>query len=379
MYDDIIDLAMDQQLLTEINNQIDYRALPIWRELQLRTDEEIKTLEQKLNNNERLAFDHLFREPIGFYFIKSYLQTQHSVDKAVFIRDVAVYKTLIHPEARKEALVKIFEAFCGPELPDRIQGTSALIDIHASGHLKSATQSVDGTSRSRWSTNDDATQQFGNDTNNEHVDKEYDDDDEQEYDNDESGTITKLSAMNDASKFNNVSENLPHIEEQQQQEQKEDQHLSQEAEENENENELELAQPTPAVTNFVPSSHNTNISEKPSTNNNITNDDDNNTQLEINIPPSNEEIEQQTNTQIAINAAIPQNPMNSENINVNADQSLSVSKTVAKSCSPNRSVNAATTSSVTRTNSNKSNTESVSMASPFFSENSNAIGILENH
>ena len=82
MYDDIIDLAMDQQLLTEINNSINLKQLPIWRELHSRTDEEIKTLEQNLIVNASYILIMYFVNSL-ILFMKSYLKTEHSVDKAV--------------------------------------------------------------------------------------------------------------------------------------------------------------------------------------------------------------------------------------------------------------------------------------------------------
>lgn len=128
MYDDIIDLAMDQQLLTEINTKtVNYKRLPIWEELHSKTDSEMEQLQQSLSDQNLLTFNHVFREPIGFHFLKSYLESQHSVDKAVFVRDVEIYQALTDHHARHDTAHKIYTAFCLPENPLRKKGTSALI------------------------------------------------------------------------------------------------------------------------------------------------------------------------------------------------------------------------------------------------------------
>lgn len=127
MYDDIIDLAMDQQLLTEINTKtVNYKRLPIWEELHSKTDGEMEDFQRSLSEQNLLNFKNVFGEPIGFHFIKSYLESQHSVDKAIFIRDVEMYETLTDFNARHETAHKIYNTFCIPENPNRVKGTSAL-------------------------------------------------------------------------------------------------------------------------------------------------------------------------------------------------------------------------------------------------------------
>lgn len=114
MYDDIIHLAMDQQLLTEIRERdSNYKKLPLWRELQ--KNDSTQLLEQQLTDQGALTFENVFKEPVGYHLMKSFLRTEHSVDKAVFIADVNVYKTLQDPRARENVSAKIYEQFCAPE------------------------------------------------------------------------------------------------------------------------------------------------------------------------------------------------------------------------------------------------------------------------
>ena len=123
MYDDIIHLAMDQQLLTEIRERdSNYKKLPLWRELQ--KNESTAMLEQELMDNGLMTFEHVFHEPVGYHLMKSFLQTEHSVDKAVFIADVEVYRNLQDPRARLNVATKIYEQFCAPEPPQRRKGLS---------------------------------------------------------------------------------------------------------------------------------------------------------------------------------------------------------------------------------------------------------------
>eukprot|EP01084_Bolivina_argentea_P291465 500936_1 len=128
MYNDIIDLAMDQQLIHAINSQlkIDYKRLPIWRELHSKTEQDIKAFEHKLDNTNCLTFDSVFNEPIGYFFIKLYLESQHSIDKAVFIRDVELFKSLHNYDMQQQALHAIYQTYCTPESPNRIKGISCL-------------------------------------------------------------------------------------------------------------------------------------------------------------------------------------------------------------------------------------------------------------
>eukprot|EP00484_Ammonia_sp_Unknown_P018242 CAMPEP_0197033076 /NCGR_PEP_ID=MMETSP1384-20130603/11576_1 /TAXON_ID=29189 /ORGANISM="Ammonia sp." /LENGTH=723 /DNA_ID=CAMNT_0042462829 /DNA_START=76 /DNA_END=2247 /DNA_ORIENTATION=+ len=130
MYADVVDLAMDQQLLSEINERTGHlNQLPVWKELRAKTCEEIDSLKRSLSNANQLTFEYLFAEPIGHYWFKSYLETQDCIDKATFIHDVEIYKSLNDRDARKETMRRIFEVFCGPQWPERQRGNSCLIDI----------------------------------------------------------------------------------------------------------------------------------------------------------------------------------------------------------------------------------------------------------
>eukprot|EP01084_Bolivina_argentea_P287471 493292_1 len=123
MVDDILQLAHNQQFLERITNGMQgggnlelLKKLPKYNEL---TD-----LEQKLKNDNLLDFSTIFHEPVGTYLIQTFLVTEHSVDKAIFVNDVETFKKLLDPSARQNVASKIFTKFCAPESYDHIQGIS---------------------------------------------------------------------------------------------------------------------------------------------------------------------------------------------------------------------------------------------------------------
>jgi len=131
MYDDIIHLAMDQQLLTEIRdrNNENYKKLPLIKELQ-KFDDNYTEIEQQLTKTDEIKFDNIFHEPVGYHLIKEFLRTQHSVDKAIFLSDVELYKNLNDPMAREQVAQKIFDTFCAPEIFNRKKGQSVFKSKH---------------------------------------------------------------------------------------------------------------------------------------------------------------------------------------------------------------------------------------------------------
>eukprot|EP01084_Bolivina_argentea_P255072 428931_1 len=126
MFEDLIEIAMDQQFIQAIGNgtATNNKLLPIWRELLSKAEDEMEELESKLCDEHKLTFDVLFNEILGHYFIAQYLKSQHSIDKAVFIQDVNIFKSIKDDNMRKQALYKIYNTFCAPEKKNRIKGTS---------------------------------------------------------------------------------------------------------------------------------------------------------------------------------------------------------------------------------------------------------------
>ena len=123
MVDDILQLAHNQQFLERITSGMQgggnlelLKKLPKYSEL--------GELERKLKDNNLLDFNTIFHEPVGTYLIQTFLVTEHSVDKAIFVNDVETFKKLNDPSARQNVAGKIFSKFCAAETHDHVQGIS---------------------------------------------------------------------------------------------------------------------------------------------------------------------------------------------------------------------------------------------------------------
>jgi len=51
-------------------------------------------LEAKLKAEGKLSFNVIFHEPSGFYFLKNFLISEYSGEKAIFIKDVENYRSM---------------------------------------------------------------------------------------------------------------------------------------------------------------------------------------------------------------------------------------------------------------------------------------------
>ena len=68
--------------------------------------------ESSIPSPNEVTFDKIFHEPLGYYLIKSFLVLNCSDDKAVFVSDVELYKSLTDPSARIHISKKIFRRYC---------------------------------------------------------------------------------------------------------------------------------------------------------------------------------------------------------------------------------------------------------------------------
>jgi len=59
----------------------------------------------------KLTFNAVFKEPVGYYHIKLFLIADYSVDKAVFLNDVKMYKRLEDVQARESVAPLIFRKY----------------------------------------------------------------------------------------------------------------------------------------------------------------------------------------------------------------------------------------------------------------------------
>eukprot|EP01083_Nonionella_stella_P084932 235215_1 len=123
MVDDILQLAHNQQFLERITNGMQSGGnLELLKKLPKYT--ELSELERNLKEQDLLTFNTIFHEPVGTYLIQTFLVTEHSVDKAIFVNDVELFKKLNDPSARQNVASKIYTKFCAPETHDHVQGIS---------------------------------------------------------------------------------------------------------------------------------------------------------------------------------------------------------------------------------------------------------------
>ncbi|ETO13421.1 hypothetical protein RFI_23956 [Reticulomyxa filosa] len=85
---------------------------------------ELEEFEKTLREQNQITFASVFHEPVGNYLIRTYLLSQHSIDKAIFLSDVELFKKLKNPSAQKSVAQKIFDQFCGAETSNHIPGLS---------------------------------------------------------------------------------------------------------------------------------------------------------------------------------------------------------------------------------------------------------------
>jgi beta-adrenergic-receptor kinase len=91
---------------------------------QLPRYEDLNELEAELKSQGKLKFDQVFSEPTGFYLLKCFLVADYSVDKAVFIKDVELFRKMRDPAARLKIGRLLYERFVGDETGKFAMGES---------------------------------------------------------------------------------------------------------------------------------------------------------------------------------------------------------------------------------------------------------------
>jgi len=122
---------------------------------------ECTELENQLRSESLLDFNTIFHEPVGTYLIQTFLVTEHSVDKAIFVNDVETFKKLNDPSARHNVACKIFSQFCAAERVDHIQGISVFAKEDAETPWYARKKSL------AWTMNKDKEEEQIEETNNE--------------------------------------------------------------------------------------------------------------------------------------------------------------------------------------------------------------------
>lgn len=113
MYDELIGSAENRAYLNAVKREAMGPNLEILQEMP--RYEDLGELEDNLRKSGKLRFDPIFEEPTGFYLLKCFLIADYSVDKAVFVKDVELFRKMRDPSARLKIGRLIYERFVGED------------------------------------------------------------------------------------------------------------------------------------------------------------------------------------------------------------------------------------------------------------------------
>lgn len=118
MFEDIHEIAENSAYLKAVEERD--VCLDMYEQLPSYTDPSVKEMEDKLRLSNKLTFEGIFNEAIGYYFVKCFLLSDYAVDKACFIRDVNDYKKMRFESARKKVSKLIYQRFVSTEYNNNI-------------------------------------------------------------------------------------------------------------------------------------------------------------------------------------------------------------------------------------------------------------------
>jgi len=112
MYDEIIEIAENRAYLHAVQDGNGQGPnLDLLKSMPDFESAKIQEFLQKLDERNELRFDAVFKEPVGYYHIKLFLISDYSVDKAVFLNDVRLFKSLKDVKARRTVASLIYKRY----------------------------------------------------------------------------------------------------------------------------------------------------------------------------------------------------------------------------------------------------------------------------
>jgi len=112
MYDEIIEIAENRAYLHAVQEGNGLGPnVELLKSTPAFDSTAIQEFLHALDKVNKLDFDAVFKEPVGYYHIKLFLIADYSVDKAVFLNDTRLYKSLKDPQARKSVAPLIFRKY----------------------------------------------------------------------------------------------------------------------------------------------------------------------------------------------------------------------------------------------------------------------------
>jgi hypothetical protein len=111
MFEDIHEIAENSAYLKAVEEKD--VCTDMWD--QLPAYEDLKDLEEKLKTDGRINFSSIFSEPTGYYFLKCFLVADYAVDKAIFLKDVEMYRLMRFESARRRVARILYNRFIAPD------------------------------------------------------------------------------------------------------------------------------------------------------------------------------------------------------------------------------------------------------------------------
>jgi len=133
MYDEIIEIAENRAYLQAVKDGYGQGPnLELLKTIPDFTSPIIQDFNNKLEKSNQLTFEKVFKEPIGYYHMKLFLISDYSVDKAVFLNDVRLFKTLRDNSARKTVATLIYQRFMLDHLSPQFKTGQSVFDLNYS-------------------------------------------------------------------------------------------------------------------------------------------------------------------------------------------------------------------------------------------------------
>lgn len=139
MYDEIIEIAENRAYLQAVKDGYGQGPnLELLKSIPEFDSQEIQTFYQQLGDEGHLTFEKTFKEPIGYYHMKLFLIADYSVDKAVFLNDVRLFKTLRDQSARKTVASLIHRRFMLDSTTAKFKPGQSVFDLNYQEEMERA-------------------------------------------------------------------------------------------------------------------------------------------------------------------------------------------------------------------------------------------------
>jgi len=132
MYDEIIEIAENRAYLHAVQdgNRQGGPNLELLKRIPAFDSPVIQEFLEALDKNNQLNFDAVFKEPVGYYHIKLFLISDYSVDKAVFLNDVRLFKTLKDAQARRTVASFIFKKYMTEQITGSFKAGVSIFELN---------------------------------------------------------------------------------------------------------------------------------------------------------------------------------------------------------------------------------------------------------